>query len=253
MSATFRPTGQTVSRGAAHGRAAQPPAVRHPHFAIGEALLLAPALALAAVVARHPGPLPGDVGLTLAEQHLLLPHWLLAQAIEGVSTINWPIPSAITLVAVTVVLLILRRRLAAVVALVTAGLADGASFLTSELVRRPRPSGHGLQVLQHITNYFSFPSGHVVHALAFFGLLLFLTYQVVRPTAWLWLVRLVLIALIVLMAPSRVLEGEHWPSDVLEGLLYGAFWLVLGIHAYLWARRRWPRLLGRHEQAAGHP
>ena len=252
MSATFKPTGQTPTRGATRDHAVQPPAVRHPRFVIGEVLLLVPALALAAVVERHPAPLPGDVGLTLAEQHLLLPHRLLAQAIDAVSTINWPIPSAITLVVVTVVLLILRRRLAAVVALVTAGLADGASFLTNEIVRRPRPSGHGLHVLQHITNYFSFPSGHVVHALAFFGFLVFLTYQVVRPAAWLWLVRLVLIVLIVLMAPSRVLEGEHWPSDVLEGLLYGAFWLVLGIHAYLWAQRRWPRLPGRHEQTVAH-
>lgn len=254
MSATYIPPRRAAYPSAAGpvapGRALKPPAPRHALFVLGEALLLIPALVLAAIVARHPAPLPGDVGLTIDEQRLLLPHRLLTQALDAVSTINWPLPSAITLIAVTVLLVVMRRRVAAAVGLLVAALADGSSFLTNQLVRRPRPSGHGIHVLQHITNYFSFPSGHVIHALAFFGFLLFVTYKVRRRAAWLWLVRLALLLLIVLMAPSRVLEGEHWPSDVLEGLLYGAFWLVLGIHVYAWIRRRWPHLLGRHEEPA---
>jgi len=123
-------------------------------------------------------------------------------------------------------------------------------------VQRPRPDGYGVHVLRHITNYFSFPSGHVVHAFAFFGFLLFLSLRSWSPTTgraqssrlwpWaLWAIKVVLIALIVLMGPSRVLEGEHWPSDVVGGALTGAFWLVLGAHLYLWAERRWPRLRPR--------
>lgn len=127
-------------------------------------------------------------------------------------------------------------------------LADGSSVIIKSLVQRPRPSGDGIHLLQHLLDSPSYPSGHVLHATAVLGMLLFLTYQVRRPAAWVWVVRVVLVLLIVLMAPSRVLEGEHWPSDVLEGLLYGAFWLVAGIHAYRWAWQRWPRLRGRHEQ-----
>lgn len=228
-----------------------PPGRWHVPFFAGEAIIVVLALALAAIVAHHPAPLPGDVGLALSEQHLILPHAALTQALDAVSTINWPIPSAVALVVVTIVLLLLRRRLAAAVALVLVGLADGSSYITNEIVRRPRPMGHGLYILQHIKNYYSFPSGHVIHALAYFGFLLFITYLARRPAApawWVWPVRVVLVLLIVLMAPSRVLEGEHWPSDVLEGLLYGAFWLVAGIHAYRWVWRRWPRLRGSHEQ-----
>lgn len=220
----------------------------HAPFIAGEVLIVVLATVLAVLVAHHPAPLPGDAGLALAEQHLILPHAVLTQALDAVSTINWPLPSAISLVVVTIVLLLLRRRLAAGMALLVAGLADGSSYLTNEIVRRPRPSDHVLHVLQHIKNYYSFPSGHVIHALAFFGFLVFVTYLARHPAAWVWVVRVVLVLLIVLMAPSRVLEGEHWPSDVLEGLLYGAFWLVAGIHAYRWAWQRWPRLRGRHEQ-----
>src|SRR5579885_1370353 len=51
--------------------------VRHGRFFAGEALLLALIAALAAAVKGHPTPFPDDVRITLAVQHLLLPHRLL--------------------------------------------------------------------------------------------------------------------------------------------------------------------------------
>src|SRR5919201_3440197 len=211
---------------------------RHAGFASGELLALLAALALAVIVRRHPGPLPGDVGVALALQHLLLPHHWLASLGDGVSTINWPVPSAIVMAGVVGLLVTLRRWLAAGTALLTSALADASSYLTNEIVRRPRPSDHDLHILHVIKNYYSFPSGHVIHAVAFFGFVLFLTWKTRRWVPLLWAVRAVLIALIVLMGPSRVLEGEHWPSDVLGGLLYGIFWLILGLHVYSWAKHR---------------
>jgi undecaprenyl-diphosphatase len=212
-----------------------------------ELVLLVLGLGLAVLVAQHPAPLTGDVDVELDIQHFLLPHKVVTQILDGVSAINWPIPSAVALVVATGVLLILRRRLAAIIILATTSLADGASFVTNEIVRRPRPTDHGLYILQHIGNYYSFPSGHVIHALTCYGVLLYVTFQVRRPAAWLWAIRVILAALIVLMPLSRIVEGEHWPSDVLEGLLYGVFWLILGIVAYRWAWHRWTRLRGRHD------
>ena len=211
---------------------------RHAAFIGGELVALLAALALTVIVKRHPGPLPGDVELALALQHFLLPHHWLASLVDGVSTINWPVPSAIIMLGVVGLLVTLRWWLAAGTALLTSALADASSYLTNEIVRRPRPSDHGLHILRVIKNYYSFPSGHVIHAVAFFGFVLFLTWQTRCPAPLLWPVRAILIALIVLMGPSRVLEGEHWPSDVLGGLLYGVFWLLLGLHVYSWAKHR---------------
>src|SRR5437763_1258483 len=210
-----------------------PPTARGPRWRGGQSAPTA--------VRRHPGPLPGDVGVALALQHFLLPHHWLASLVDGVSAINWPVPSAIVVAGVVGLLVTLRRWLAAGTALLTSALADASSYITNEIVRRPRPSDHGLHILHVITTYYSFPSGHVVHAVAFFGFVLFLTWQTRRLAPLLWPVRAVLIALIALMGPSRELEGEHWPSDVLGGLLYGAFWLILGLHLDTWAGHRRPR------------
>ena len=51
------------------------PALRlHATFLAAELAIAVAALALTAAVRAHPGPLPGDVGLTLAWQHLVRPH-----------------------------------------------------------------------------------------------------------------------------------------------------------------------------------
>lgn len=224
--------------------------VGHVGFLAGEALLLAAFLVLAFIVKRHPGPLPGDVGLELDVQHALLPHKLLAYGIEAISALNWPVPAAVTLAIITVIFLFLRRWLDVLVTLATAVVAEGATTLVNQLIHRPRPSDHGIHILSVVRGTYSFPSGHVVYATAVFGLFLFLTTQVRRPIhpAIVWSVRFVAIAVIVLMPISRMLEGEHWPSDVLAGLIFGAFWLIIAAHAYQWARARWPRLLARDER-----
>ncbi len=221
--------------------------VSHAGFIVGEALLLVATILLSFLVIRQPGPLPGDVGGVVAVQHAFLPHHVATTILEWVSTINWPVPAGAALAAIVGLLLLLRRWLDAIVVFCSSGLADASNFLLALLVHRPRPSGDWIIVLQHVTATTSYPSGHVVHAIAFLGILVFLSLQT-RRVAWLlWPLRVVFVAVILLMGPSRLLEGEHWPTDVLAGAFVGTFWLVLGIHAFLWAAGRHPRLLAGDE------
>lgn len=213
-------------------------------FIAAEVIFLALVLLLGIIVKTHPGPLPGDVGLTLGLQHWLRPHATATNAITMVSTVAWPIPSIITVAVVSVLLLALRRWLDVLTAVAIDGLASGTNYLLSTVIHRARPSDHGIYIAQHVKASYSFPSGHVLQGVVFFGFLIFLTFQVRHEHAWLWVPRLVFLVFILSMGPSRVLEGEHWPSDVLGAFLYGAFWLLLGIHAYRWAGRRWPGLRG---------
>jgi undecaprenyl-diphosphatase len=174
----------------------------------------------------------------------------VTQGLEAISTLNWPVPTAVTLAVIVIIFLLLRRWLDAIVVPVAAGVSSLATLELSRWVHRPRPLGYGVHPLQHITSTYGFPSGHVTYAVAIFGLFLFLTSQVRRPVhpALIWAVRTVLVLVILLMPVSRILEGEHWPSDVVGGLLDGVFWLVLFSHVYLFARARWPRLLARDER-----
>ena len=216
-------------------------------FLIG-ILLLAAAIALALAVKAHHGPWPDDVTVELADQHLLLPHHRLAVAIEQASRVNWPTPAGIIVGVVFFLLLLLRRWLDALTAAGASIFGDLSSYLTNQFVQRPRPDGHGIAVLQQVTNYFSFPSGHAVHVVAFYGVLLFLTFQTRRWPALRLPLGVVFCLMILLIGPSRVLEGEHWPTDVIEGLLIGAFWLLVAVHWYWWAGTRWPRLLAPDER-----
>jgi undecaprenyl-diphosphatase len=229
------------------GRRAGP---RHAGFLGGEIVLLVALGVLAVVVHRHPGPLPSDVGIERGVQGTLLHRGPVTAGLEAISTLNWPLPTIITLAIIAAIFLLLRRWLDVVVAPLAAGASSLGTYALSRWAQRPRPIGHGIHPLQHITGTYSFPSGHVTYAVSVFGLFLFLTYQVRRPMhpALVWAVRIVLVVLLVLMPVSRVLEGEHWPSDTLAGVLDGAFWLVLFAHLYLWMRGHWPRLLARDER-----
>jgi membrane-associated phospholipid phosphatase len=216
-----------------------------PELFIAEVLLLALVVALALVVRAHKGPLPGDVGGSLAVQHALWGRGWLTTAVDDVSAVSWPIPGAITVAAVTGLLLLLRRWLSALVTPLAVGAADGANYLISQLVQRPRPSGHGIHIAAQIKNFYSFPSGHVLYAVVFSGFLIFLAAGARQRVPWLGVIIALLVGFLVLMPISRLLEGEHWPSDVFAALLLGLFWLLVAIQVYKWAWDHWP-ILRRH-------
>src|SRR5579862_5216138 len=132
-------------------------------------------LGLSAIVRQHPGPLPGDAGLEVDVQHALPHTGFLLQGLEAISTLTWPVPSALTMAAIVLLFLLLRRWLDAIVPPVAAGVSSLATLGLSRWVHRPRPLGHGVHPIQHITSTYSFPSGHVTYAVGVFGLLLFLT------------------------------------------------------------------------------
>lgn len=132
---------------------------------------------------------------------------------------------ALSLLAAACIALWLRGEtalaLGAVVA--TAGQSVTVAVL-KQVFGRARPS------LAHFTETSaSFPSGHAALSVALFG---FFAYALARRRAIRPRIVLPVAALVILSVGfSRMYLDEHYLSDVINGFLVGAFWLVAGIAA----------------------
>jgi len=110
-------------------------------------------------------------------------------------------------------------------------------LLVKDLVARPRPNAPSVQVLHHVGGY-SFPSGHVLTYIAFFGFLAYLAWVEPRNPLVRGVVIVPCLALVILVGPSRIYEGAHWASDVIGAYLLGFVWLSVILRAYVaWIAR----------------
>ena len=97
------------------------------------------------------------------------------------------------------------------------------NFALKEIVQRPRPEGFRLIAE---TGY-SFPSGHSMVAVAFYGFMIWLIirYEEDRLQRWIW--SLALFFVVIMIGVSRVYLGVHYFSDVVAGYCVAAVWLVI--------------------------
>lgn len=80
---------------------------------------------------------------------------------------------------------------------------------------------------------YSFPSGHSIGSMVFYGTLLFLLPQFVKQAKRCFLLQSLLGLSILLIGISRIYLGVHFPSDVLGGFSLGLSWLLFTYPIYL--------------------
>ena len=105
------------------------------------------------------------------------------------------------------------------------------------LVDRPRPSADLVNVIAQLKDY-SFPSGHVLFFVTFFGFMLFLAYTLLKHSWWRTALLVILGSMVALIGPSRIYMGQHWASDVIAAYLLGSVWLALSVLIYRWGKTR---------------
>ena len=198
------------------------------------AVALAAFVALAYLASLRPY-FPWDVAIAQALQSYQVA-WFAA-LMRGLSWLGFAPQVIIISAAVVLLLLLAGYRWEGLVAAIAASGTMALNEAVKDLVRRPRPEPALVHVLRPLGSY-SFPSGHVMFFIGFFGFLFFLALAILRPG---WLRRLMLAflgGLVLLIGPSRVYVGEHWPSDVLGAYLLGGIALWLAIRLYRWRRPR---------------
>ncbi len=72
-----------------------------------------------------------------------------------------------------------------------------------------------------------YPSGHVVYGVLVFGMIAYLAYKHMKPGVLRTALIAFMIAIAVLMGPSRVVELDHWPADVVGSYLLSIPFLLL--------------------------
>jgi undecaprenyl-diphosphatase len=187
-------------------------------------------LALAWFVHTHP-ILPVDIAITQEFQEHQLP-WLKWFMVTVSFLGNQSLVFAALIFLTAVVFWLLGLRLEAICIAGLSLVSAGLNQLIKYIVSRPRPTSDLVHILQQ-ANGQSFPSGHVMSYMAYWGLLFSLGLILFKRDRW-WHYLFLIISgsFVLLVGPSRIYLGDHWASDVLGGYMFGG--LLLGIALWLY-------------------
>ncbi len=131
-------------------------------------------------------------------------------------------------------LILLYRKYAATAGLAIAITASGIGVVLGKgLIERPRPP---LSFRAYTEVWYSFPSAHAALSAALYGYLVFLVWTLI-PSRSIRIAATIFLSLVVAaISFSRIYLGVHYLSDVVAGVLLGAFCAWLGYRWLTFAR-----------------
>jgi membrane-associated phospholipid phosphatase len=225
-----------VAHEAAHNEAA-PAAVRHRRGTVFQfsLVLITVAFAVLTFLVKTTPSFPVDLQITRGIQQVNSPLFyglMVALSWPGFGPQAW-------MITVLIVLMIYGFGLhwEAVMALIAAAFSTAVNVLVKDLIQRPRPTAAAVHVLGMLNSY-SFPSGHVMFYLGFFGFIWFLAFSLLKPSFKRGVLLVFFGGLVILIGISRVYVGEHWASDVAGSYLLGTLTLAAVIQFYRWGKTR---------------
>ena len=131
---------------------------------------------------------------------------------------------AIFLIILTITLFILiKNKKIGLSIILNLIVITGLNQILKYILQRPRPTEYRLIE----ETGFSFPSGHSLVSMAFYGYLIYLIYKYVKNKDLKWISIVLLSILICSIGISRIYLGVHYTSDVLGGFLISLSYLIV--------------------------
>jgi len=160
---------------------------------------------------------------------VLIAGWVQKMSLPGVEYVveflNWigrPIPLAM-LTGLVAVGLMSRRRYAEAILVLPATGTHAVNAILKNVIQSPRPTHEHVTIHDHAAG-FGFPSGHTMAIVVFCGIIAYLAWRLIERRHYQYAVHAVVALAIVGIGFSRIYSGAHWPSDVLGGYMWGAFY-----------------------------
>jgi len=101
-------------------------------------------------------------------------------------------------------------------------LSSLSNVVLKKVINRERPTFEHLVAVSTL----SYPSGHSMSAMAFYGFLIYLSFRL-SGSWWVKAVSFISFGLLILLIGiSRIYLGVHYPSDVIAGFLGGLIWVA---------------------------
>ena len=107
-------------------------------------------------------------------------------------------------------------------------LCYGLNTIFKDIIKRARPT----RINMVVESGYSFPSGHAMMSLAFYGFFIYLIYKSKWKKVYKFISILLLSLLITLIGISRIYLGVHYASDILAGFSLSTIYLLLYISFY---------------------
>ena len=141
-----------------------------------------------------------------------------------VKYITW-FGSATYLILISLLSFILKNKKISICILSNLIIITILNQLLKFIFERPRPTEYRI-----ITETgYSFPSGHSMVSMAFYGFIIYLIYKNINNKYIKWILISILSLLIISVGISRIYLGVHYTSDFLAGFLISISYLIIYI------------------------
>lgn len=156
----------------------------------------------------------------------LVSRFLIGDVATPVAKVITQLGGAIFLITLTIILILfIKNKKIGISIFSNLAIITVLNQILKRILQRPRPTE--FRIIEEAG--YSFPSGHSMVSMAFYGYLIYLIYRYIENKYIKWLLIVLLSILICLIGISRIYLGVHYTSDVLGGFLLSISYLVVYI------------------------